>query len=310
MNENPKTKKLPPLTDSQANPSSNQLAFIHLVVAFAILFAGLSQICETGWMLLPLAVIAIGTFLGWAISPTIFLFSLPLSLLLDRSGIGPDEWLVILLEGGSPFFVRRMAANNPHDLNTSDMLSLIAWCLTAAGVIATHSIACRYLILRKPPFITGQLVVAGPNRKGSLVDLVFCLTIVVLAIVVMIMWVYTDLVLDSVNYSPRLVQLTRWVLAVGGALVIGLLARLILGLAEAKSMDATSAAGFLANASWADMGKALNKPNRWLMWWRLGQRKKAETRWRRMLRGIKSLPLKVESLPTRPMNGNNRSVKR
>ena len=96
----------------------------------------------------------------------------------------------------------------------------------------------------------------------------------------------------------------------GGALVIGLLARLILGLAEAKSMDATSAAGFLANAAWADMGKALNKPNRWLMWWRLGQRKKAETRWRRMLRGIKSLPLKVESLPARPINGNNRSVKR
>ncbi len=263
--------------------------YVPILVALGVLFFGLAQICQTGWMLFPLGILAGGSALAWQGTPTIFLFSLPVFLLLDRSGIGPEEWLSSLLEGGNPFFLRRGVGGGP-DLDTSNLMSLAEWLVAAGGTIAAHALACRYIALRKPPFQTGQLVPVKEQVDSAWWGMKLPFTIVLTVLCVMVGWVMTSAFLEDGQFPPRVVQLIRWVLVVGGGLVLGLFARIILGLAEGRAMDPAAAAGFLAHSSWAEMGREINKTDRWLMWWRLGRRRKAEARWRRLLLGVKPSP--------------------
>jgi len=263
--------------------------FVPVLVALGVLFFGLAQICQTGWMLFPLVILAVGTALAWRGTPTVFLFSLPLILLLDRSGIGPEEWFASLLEGRNPFFFRRGGGGGP-DLDTTNPVSLVEWLVTAGGSIACHALACRHIAMRSSPFQTGQLVAGGGGAGPAWWGMLLPFAIVVTVLGVMIGWVFTAMLLENNTFEPRMVQLIRWINVVGGGLVMGLLVRVMLGLVEGRAMDPTAAAGFLAHASWAEMGREFNKTDRWLMWWRLGRRRQAETRWRRLLLGVKPGP--------------------
>jgi len=264
--------------------------FLPVLVALGVLFFGLAQICQTGWMLFPLVILAVGTALAWSATPTVFLFSLPIILLLDRSGIGPEEWLASLFEGRNPFYFPRRGSGGGPDLDTTNPVSLGEWVITAGAVIATHAVACRHIALRKSPFQTGQSVTGGAGAKPGWwgVFLPFTITLTVLG--VMVVWLMTTILVDNNIFEPRMVQVIRWILALGGGLVMGLLVRVLLGLFEGRAMDQTAAAGFLAHSSWAEMGREVNKTDRWLMWWRLGRRRKSEARWRRLLLGVKTGP--------------------
>jgi len=278
--------------------------FLPVLVALGVLFFGLAQICQTGWMLFPLVILAVGTALAWSATPTVFLFSLPIILLLDRSGIGPEEWLASLFEGRNPFYFARRGSGGGPDLDTTNPVSLGEWVITAGAVIATHAVACRHIALRKSLFQTGQRVTGGAGAKPGWWGFYLPFTITLTVLGVMVVWLMTTILLDNNILEPRMVQVVRWIIAMGGGLVLGLLVRIQLGVLEGRAMDPTAAAGYLAHASWAEMGREVNKADRWLMWWRLGRRRKSGARWRRLLMGVKPGPPRNASTgPVREKGG-------
>lgn len=261
------------------------LELVPLVVGLAVLFVGLAQVCQTGWMLLPIVLLAVGSGLAWRGAPSLFLFSLPLALLLDRSGIGPEEWLASLLSGRNPFFYIRRGENGA-DLDTTNLVSLGGWLVIAGGIIVSHAFACRHIAGRNPQFQTGTLA-RVPSFRPAAGGLTLPLTVTAVVLGVMIGWVFSAAFLENSFIQPRMVQMIRWVLVVGGALGVGLLARIVVGILEARKMHPDTAAGFLAHSSWAEMGREINTVDRWLHWWRLGRRQRSETRWRRLLMGVR-----------------------
>ncbi len=280
----------------------NPMEWVPLLVGLGVLFGGLAQVCQTGWMLLPIVLLAVGSGLAWRGTPSLFLFAIPLALLLDRSGIGPDEWLASLLSGRNPFFYMRRGGNGP-DLDTTDLVSLTEWVVIAGGVIVSHSLACRHIAGRNPPFQTGSLA-RVPGFRPALVGMALPLTVILLVLGVMIAWVFSAMFLENNAFQPRMVQMIRWVLVVGGALVVGLLARIVLGIMEARKLHPDTAAGFLAHSSWAEMGREINTVDRWLVWWRLGRRQRSETRWRRLLMGVRPRPVVRSAKGAQPARDN------
>ncbi|RLS38038.1 MAG: hypothetical protein DWH82_09075 [Planctomycetota bacterium] len=271
------------------------IRYVPVMLAAMALFIGMSQACVTGWMLLPLLWILASVPLGWRYGPALFLVLVPVSLLLDRTGIGPLTWLDFLLEGGNVFVIRRMSGFGLMDLNPQDAVSLLSWGLLGLGYLGTHAAACRLSAELKPPFLTGELVPSSahgykgqlPNEPGvSLAPgLGFALTLLSLVAALLLLWVFSEMWITS-EWPGSWIQMVRWVLTVGGALVVGLLFRAWLGVVEARAMDTLAANGVLAETTWRELAQPLNRMDRWLMWWRLRRRRKAESRWRKLLRAM------------------------
>ena len=273
-----------------AHPNAQPLPKFMAPLACALVLLALLQfVGRTTWMLLPPGMLAIGAFFPLSWLPGVFFLSLPLSLMLETTGKGPEELLDALL---SPMGFRNVGQPALVDMQVEDIFSLLLWLSIAAAWIHGFRELAHLALAKADPFpgpkgrvgrspLPRAMPVAADRRRSVTIG-VLCLGAGILVVVIL----QAASLSEEVSYAAIL--RARLATLGGGGILVFLTVRALTGYLHWRAMPLLEAGLVAQEGAWREGAREFTALDRWLTWARLGARRRAERQWNQLTRRRKT----------------------
>lgn len=269
MNDLAPAKSLPPF----AVP-----LFFSLALLVLLQFVG-----RTSWMLIPPGILALGAFLPLSRMPGLFFVSLPVSLMFEITGRGPEEMIDALF---SPAGFQKVGQDGLVDMRVEDILSLLLWLSIALVWIQGFRELAHLAMARWDPFpgpkgragpspLTRVMPVATGHRRSATIGL---LSVGVGILVVVILQAAS--LGDELSYAAIL--RARLATLGGGGILVFMAVRALTGYLHWRAMPVLEAGLVAQEGAWREGAREFTALDRWLTWARLGARRRAERQWKKL----------------------------
>lgn len=259
--------------------------FMPALAIALVLLVLLQGVGRTTWMLIPPGILALGALLPFSRAPGLFFASLPVALMFETTGAGPEELIDSLFSG---LGFRRMGLPSLADLELDDFPSIGLWLAIALAWIHGFRELAHLAMTKGDPF-PGPKGRKGPSplhrtmprtagdRRGVTVGLVsLCVGILMV------------IILQAAALSGELghaaILRTRLATLGGGAILVFLAVRVATGYMHWRSMSGLEAVLTAQEGAWREGAREFGALDRWLTWVRLGMRRRAERRWTNLIR--------------------------
>lgn len=271
---------------SASRPAAPLPAFVPALGWALALLVLLQFTGRTTWMLVPPAVLALAGFLPLPVAPGFFFACLPVCLLLETTGGGPEEWFDALL--GAPVRRGSLGEASLLDLQADELVSVLLWLAIGLCWISGFRELAHLSMLKSDPF-------PGPSGRGGPSPLPRSMpsaggrgwaAIEMLALgagILVVIIFETGFLGEQAGYSALL--RVRLASLGGGFLLIFLGVRTVTSYLHWNAMPVLEAGLVAQEAAWREGTVELGALNRWLTWMRVGTRRRAERRWRILSRG-------------------------
>lgn len=274
-----------PVERSQALPD-----FAPTLVWAGVLMVLLQFTGSTSWMFVPPGILALGAMVAWQRLPGIFFASMPLSLLLETTGQGIEDFVTTIIslgESGQPRQRGTLVA-----LEIENITTILLWFgLGIAWIGGFREVALRTMAwidpFPGPPGRTGpsplsrSLIPPADGRRQSWLGLVLLGVGILMVMILQFASLHQEMTYLSILRI-------RFTTLAGGAFLVMLAVRAFTGYLHWRAMPPLEAGMVLQEGSWREGSREFTALDRWLSWARLSARLRAERQWKRLLRRRKS----------------------
>lgn len=252
--------------------------FCSLALLVLLQFVG-----RTTWMLIPPGILALGAFLPLARMPGLFFVSLPVSLIFETTGVGPEEMLDALF---SPLGFRKVGQPGLVDMHVEDILSLLLWLSIALVWIQGFRELALLAMAKGDPFpgpkgrpgpspLPRALPAATGHRRSATIG-VLSLGAGILVVVIL----QAASLSEEVSYAAIL--RARLATLGGGGILAFMAVRALTGYLHWRAMPVLEAGLVVQEGAWREGAREFTALDRWLTWARLGARRRAERQWKKL----------------------------
>ncbi|MBU6293984.1 MAG: hypothetical protein KJS91_04805 [Planctomycetes bacterium] len=266
---------------SQAKPAQARPVFVPALGWALALLVLLQFTGRTTWMLVPPAVLALAGFLPLPVAPGFFFACLPVCLLLETTGVGPEEWFDALL--GAPVRRGRLGEASLIDLQSDELASILLWLAIGTCWISGFREIAHLAMAKSDPF-PGPSGRTGPSPLPRSMPLAegrewSAIGVLGLGAGILVVIIFEAAFLgEQAGYSALL--RVRLASLGGGFLLVFLAVRTVTSYLHWNAMPVLEAGLVAQEAAWREGAVEMGAIHRWLTWMRVGTRRGAERRWR------------------------------